>query len=157
MKHTKHIKKSIIVAIIVGFCFSQEVFADAIITNPPSGTLIENRLDFPVTGSIDEYRSDLASNLHYWITIADVGTDNKPHIHWPKFYVKSAAFRGRVSDGGQNPFPEPQDMMVILLRVDDTTNQRIIRWLKRGRQTGSYPGIPVKPAEIEAMVPIQFP
>ena len=157
MKNTKYVGSIVVSAVIVVLCISKDVYADSVITNPPPGSLIENRLDFPVTGSIDAYSTDRASNLHYWITIANVGTDSKPHLHWPKFYVKTATIRGRVSDGGQNPFPEPEDMMIILLRVDDTTNQRIIRWLRRGRDTGSYPGIPVRPSEIVVKVPIQFP
>lgn len=157
MKITKYSGSIVVLTVMVVLCLSQNVYADSVIMNPPPGSLIENRLDFPVTGSIDGYRTDRALNLHYWITIANVGTDKKPHLHWPKFYVKTDSFRGRVSDGGQNSFPEPEDMMILLLRVDDTTNQRIVRWLRRGRDTGSYPGIPVRPSEIMVMVPIQFP
>ncbi len=157
MKRKKFIGNIAVSAFIVFFCICNNLYADSVITNPPPNSMIENRLDFPVSGSIDGYSTNRASNLHYWVTIANVGTDNNPHLHWPKFYIKSANFRGRVSDGGQNPLPEPQVMMIVLLRVDDTTNQRFIRWLKNGSNTGSYPGIPIRTSEMEITVPIRFP
>jgi hypothetical protein len=94
--------------------------------------------------------------LHYWVSIASIRADGTPDLHWPKFYVKSAQFKGYVSDGGQNPFPDPQPMQVLLLRVDDGTNQRFIRWLGIGASEG-YPGLAVKREEIVAQVAIRFP
>lgn len=129
----------------------------AAITEPPSGALITNRLDFPVGWSIDTFDNDRAANLHYWISVASIKDNNEPDLHWPKFYVKTGQAQGRISDGGQNPLPDPQSMLILLLRVDDATNQRFSAWLKRGSTEGGFPGLPIKTSEIVARVPIRFP
>lgn len=125
----------------------------AVITEPRATALIKNRENFPVAGSIQGYDLVKKRRLHYWVSIATV-TAGKPDLHWPKFYVKEAHFKGRIFDGGQNPLPEPQPMMVLLLLVDDATNQRFNRWLKGG---APYKGFPVRQDEIVASVPIFFP
>lgn len=153
-------KVLLVILIAVGFGSSiwfATVQAAALITEPPSGTLIKNRLDFPVAWSIDTFDKDRAVNLHYWVSIASVKGNNEIDLHWPKFYVKAGQAQGRVSDGGQNPLPDPQPMVILLLRVDDATNQRFTAWLKRGSTEGGFPGLPVKMSEIAARVPIKFP
>lgn len=130
--------------------------ADGMITFPSAGALIQNRLDFPVAWSIEKYDKDKSEHLHYWVSIASVNENKELALHWPKFYVKSGQGQGRISDGGQNPFPDPQPMVILLLRVDDAANQRFTAWLKRGPAEG-YPGLPISQSEIVARVPIVFP
>lgn len=142
-----------ITVILGGSVWSPMAVADAVITGPKPGTLIENRRSFPVAVSISDYRKDRASSCHYWVSIASVKGNNQPDLHWPKFYVKSGHFQGNIYDGGQNPLPTPQPMIILLLRVDDSTNQRFIRWFKKG----NFDGLKVNPSEIAASVPIRFP
>jgi hypothetical protein len=130
--------------------------SESVIVEPAPGTLIKNRLDFVVAGAIDDFDRTRAENGHYWVSLATLTSRNEPDLHWPKFAVKSGQFRGRVSDGGTNPFSGVQPMLILLLRVDDATNQRFDRWLGAGSASG-YPGFRPKPGEIVARVPIQFP
>jgi len=99
---------------------------------------------------------DKTSKWHYWMSIASVKGNNEPDLHWPKFYVKDGKSRGQLSDGGTNPSSKPQPMFILLLRVDDATNQRFERWHEQGKTEG-WQGLPVKQAEIVARVPIKFP
>jgi len=144
---------AVFIPVVLGiFVWCPMADADAVITEPPAGTLIQNRLDFPVAGSISDYNESRAANFHYWVSIASVKGNNKPDFHWPKFYVKSGHFQGSIHDGGQNPLPTPQPMIILLLRVDDATNQRFIRWFNRG----VFEGFPVQNSEIVVSVPIRF-
>ncbi len=145
----------VVMMLLITFGSASSVWAqvDARITDPPPGTLIRNRLNFPVSWSIANF--DQARNgWHYWISIADIKDNGEPNFHWPKFYVKEGQSTGRIYDGGQNPFPHPQPMLILLLRVDDSTNQRFSEWLKKG---APYKGLPVNTREIVARVPIRFP
>ncbi len=159
MKWAKNILWVILIAVGFGsYIWFATAQAAPIITEPPSGALIKNRLDFPVAWAIDTFDKDRAANWHYWVSIASVkGNNNELDLHWPKFYVKAGQAQGRVSDGGQNPFPYPQPMVILLLRVDDATNQRFIAWLRRGSSKGGFPGFPVSTTEVVARVPIRFP
>lgn len=137
----------------IGFGSSGWAQVDARITDPQPNSLITKRLDFPVSWSIANFDRD-RNGWHYWISIANVTNNGEPDLQWPKFYVKEGKSKGRIYDGGQNPFPDPQPMLILLLRVDDATNQRFSAWLRQGEP---YPGLPVKPREIVARVPIRFP
>lgn len=154
MKQIKLFFAFFITVILGGFVWSPMAVADAVITEPKPGTLIENRLSFPVAVSIPGYRKDRVSSFHYWVSIASVKGNNQPNLHWPKFYVKSGHFQGRIHDGGQNPLPTPQPMLVLLLRVDDATNQFFVRWLQKG---APFEGIKVNRSEIVFSVHILFP
>ena len=130
---------------------------DVMITQPRPGSLIENRLDFPVGVSIANFKRDRAANFHYWVSLASVKGENELDQHWPKFYVKAGQSQGRISDGGNNPFPYPQKMSILLLKVDDSTNQDFIQWLEQGKRRGGYSGFEVKLSEIAVRIPITFP
>ncbi len=143
-----------ITVILGGFVWSPMAVADAVITGPKPGTLIENRRNFPVAGSISDYEEKRAANFHYWVSIASVNENNRPDLHWPKFYVKSGHFQGIIHDGGQNPLPTPQPMVILLLRVDDVTNQAFVRWFQQG---APFEGIKVNRSKIVFSVPILFP
>jgi hypothetical protein len=145
-----------VLAVVVVALAAHPAWAQSLITEPHAGTLIVRRTSFPVAGVISSYDRDVAANFHYWISIASVTDEGKVDLHWPKFYVKDGQFHGWLSDGGQNPFPQPQPMLIVLLKVDDAANQRFVRWLQRGRSEG-YPGLTLKHGEIVARVPIQFP
>lgn len=125
----------------------------AVITEPRPRAIVKNRRNFPAAGLIQDYDLAMKRRLHYWVSIATV-SDGKPDLHWPKFYVKEPQFKGTIFDGGQNPLPAPQPMLVLLLLVDDATNQRFTRWLRAG---APYEGFPVRQDEIVASVPIFFP
>lgn len=134
----------------------------AVFTEPSAGILIEDRADFGVAGSIQDYAHDRVNRLHYWVSLASVarrGAKSTPDLHWPKFYVKTAQFEGRIYDGGQNPKQEPQTMMILLLRVDDATNQRFTRWLDgpifKGFRVNEQDR--TRQIEVVANVPIKFP
>lgn len=137
----------------IGFGSSVWAQVDARITDPQPNSLIKNRLAFSVSGSIDNFEKD-RKGWHYWISLANVTDKGQPDLQWPKFYVKEGTFTGQIFDGGLNPFPEPQPMLILLLRVDDSTNQRFSAWLKQG---APFPGLPVNPGEIIDRVPIRFP
>jgi hypothetical protein len=139
-----------------GFCAEKSGGKPSIV-EPKSKSTVENRRDFSVAGSIPDYESTRKKNLHYWITLASVKANSKPHMHWPKFYVKSAQFKGRIFDGGENPFSKPQPMIILLLKVNDSTNQQFELWLEKGKNSGHYEGIPIDSSQITASVPIYFP
>lgn len=141
---------ALIIAII--FCSTLVAQINTTITNPAQNSLIKERENFPVSWSIANFEQEI-KKWHYWISIADV--KNKiPNLHWPKFYVKEAQGTDSIYDGGRNPFPTPQPMLILLLRVDDAANQRFIGWLEKG---APYKGFPVNPEEIVHQVPIKFP
>ncbi len=125
--------------------------ADPVILIPKHGTLIEDRRNFPVEVSIPGYVKNSAANFHFWVSLA-MGKDDL-RVHWPKFYVKAARFTAPVHDGGHNPLPEKQPMTILLLRVDDSTNQRFVAWLKKG---APYDGLEVTRSEIVARALIYF-
>ena len=64
---------------------------------------------------------------------------------WPKFYVPVSPYQGRVFDGGQNPMKgfEPQPMILLILKVDDTLQNYFRTWFQAGEAGKGYPGIPV--------------
>ena len=121
---------------------------------PATGALIEERLDFAYAVSIPDFDESTATGFHYWISL---GLGAEPGMHWPKTYVSPGRFEGRVSDGGSNPLPVPQEMTLLLLQVDDATNQDYVNWLREGMNTGSYPGRPLRPEQVAAEVLIRFP
>lgn len=139
---------------VIGFGSSGWAQVDARITDPSPNTLIRNRLNFPVSWAIANLARDRNDGWHYWISIASVTDNGGPDLQWPKFHVKEGQAAGRIFDGGQNPFPEPQPMLILLLRVDDATNQRFSAWLRQG---APFPGLPVNSRDIVARVPIKFP
>lgn len=148
--------RKIVPMLLIAICFASSVWAqvDARITDPQPNSLIKNRLHFPVSWAIANFDRDKNDGWHYWISIANVTDNGEPDLQWPKFYVKKGQAVGRIFDGGQNPFPDPQPMLILLLRVDDSTNQRFSAWLRQG---APFPGLPVNPREIAARVPIRFP
>lgn len=121
----------------------------AVFTDPAPGVTIRDRRDFPVSGSVADYDESVAHHWHYWVSLVDPRTSE----HWPKFYVKMARFSGHVYDRAENPYPEPQPMIIVLLRVDDATNQLFARWLRQP----PWPPFPLDPSQIVALVPIVFP
>jgi hypothetical protein len=64
---------------------------------------------------------------------------------WPKFYVPVSPYQGRVFDGGQNPMKgiDPQPMILLILKVDDTLQDYFRGWFQAGEAGKGYPGIPV--------------
>lgn len=77
---------------------------------------------------------------------------------WPKFYVKTPIYESKIYDGGTNPFPYPQAMILLLLKVDDSINNCFELWFEEGVEKG-YPGIPLsflKPYMIKARCEIFF-
>lgn len=156
MKLSKYLRVLLLVAGIVGSAWLSGADAASVITEPVPEQLIDNRVDFGVAWSIDDFYKARASGAHYWISIASIRGQDVPDLHWPKFYIKAAQANGRVSDGGQNPLPTPQRMVLLLLRVDDATNQHFTAWLQQGAG-GGYPGLRVKTSDIVARVPITFP
>jgi hypothetical protein len=143
-------------AVTLAVVMSQPVRSASVLIEPAPNARIENRLSFAVTGAIESYDRDREQHLHYWVSIATVAPGGAPDVHWPKFYVKKGQFTGRVSDGGQNPYSKPQEMLLLLLKVDDATSQQFERWLATGISLG-YPGLRPNPGDIVAQVPITFP
>ena len=129
----------------------------AVIVSPQKNEAITFRAQFPVQVSIPAYDQVVKSGQHYWVSLANV--DDKSHMvsHWPKFYVKSGNFTGTLFEGGFNPLPVRQPMVILLLKVDDPTNQRFIQWMKAGTATGSFPGLTIDPDQIVAEQPITLP
>ena len=130
-------------------------FGTGSINEPRANETIANRLDFPVSVSIQGYETDIKQRIHYWVSVALGHGPLK--VHWPKYYVKTVHHAGRVHDGGQNPLPTRQAMTLLLLRVDDARNQQFVRWLEDGVRKGTWEGLPVIEAEIVARTPIFFP
>ncbi len=128
----------------------------ALITDPVANALLSTRAEIPVTVSIDNYQQEIAARWHFWVSLANV--DGKGHKinHWPKFYVKAPVYTGKAYEGGFNPLPQPQPMVILLLKVDDATNQRFEQWMKDGPSKG-YPGFRVDPRQIIAEQPIRLP
>jgi hypothetical protein len=147
--------RKIVPVLLMAIGFGSAVWAqvDTRITYPQPNNLITKRSNFPVSWSIANFDSD-RNGWHYWISIASVTDNGEPDLQWPKFYVKEGKSKGQICDGGQNPFPNPQPMLILLLRVDDSTNQRFSAWIKQGVP---FPGLPVNPRDIVARVPIRFP
>ncbi len=125
-------------------------------TEPRSGVTIANRLNFPVVISVGSYDKDKAAGFDYWVSIAS-GQD-RPAMHWPKFYVKQGFESRAISDGGSNPLPSKQPMTLLLLRVDRARTQQFELWFDEGQKPGgTYPGLSVVLSEVVASVPIFFP
>ena len=127
------------------------------IVSPQKNEAISLRAQFPVKVSIATYDQDVKSGWHYWVSLANVDDKGNKVSHWPKFYVKSGDFTGTVYEGGFNPLPERQPMVVLLLKVDDPNNQLFIKWMRAGTATGSFPGLTINPAQIVAEQPITLP
>lgn len=62
---------------------------------------------------------------------------------WPKFYIPHSPYEGNIYDGGQNPLKglEPQPMILLIIKVDDTMQKYIRKWFQNGEAGKGYPGI----------------
>lgn len=128
----------------------------AIIISPTNNALLPSRVNIPVSVTIQNYQQDTAANAHYWVSFANVDRKGTKMQHWPKFYVKSDSYTGLAHDGSINPLPTPQPMVILLLKVDDATNQRFTEWMLDGPTRG-YPGLNINPRQIVAEQPIRLP
>jgi hypothetical protein len=100
------------------------------ISSPPEGTVPR---DFAVEGTV---YGDPIRNL--WL-VEKIGSN-----HWPKeprLQPKNNRWQGEVFEGGH---PPQGQFVLLLVDVSNQTSQMFESWLRRGHETGSYPGIPVK-------------
>ena len=145
----------------------------AVITSPTSGKTIVHRKDFPVSVDIknfddsDNYWVAIASVSGHddtWERVLELWEqlqkkdDEKKEAEllkliskwpidqlWPKFYVPESPYQSKVFDGGSNPLKglEPQPMVLLILKVDDSLQRFFKRWFRNGASGKGYPGIPV--------------
>jgi len=65
----------------------------------------------------------------------------KPIKFWPKFAVTDSPMTSDMHDGGRNALKgiEPQPMIILVMKVDENLNKRIIQWFHNGPKAG-WPG-----------------
>ena len=155
-------------------------------TEPRSGETIPNRKSFTAAVDINDFSSAgkhwvaLASvtghektwekvlELREQVTTANDSAarselvelvGNWPiDLFWPKFFVPASPYAAQVFDGGTNPLSglEPQPMVLLLIRVDDSLQQYIKGWFKNKDFSG-IPASKLKPGMILARSEIFFP
>lgn len=161
-------EKAIMISIffLMGVVPFEDCLAQAGIVLPEKGETVENQQAFPVF--LDVQNLDPSAN--YWIAIATVKgysqskarvlelygrqeneaakaellkllSELQINLFWPKFPVDRASFSGDVYDGGNSPM-EPQPMILLLLKVSDTLDQRFSRWLTDCEEGKGCPGLP---------------
>ena len=144
---------------------------NAYISEPRRGDTIQNRRDFTVTVQIDGFDvsayywvaiASVKEHSETWdriLTLYD-SLKKKPNdalrgemlklmdkwqidLFWPKYYVSTKLHEGRVFDGGSNPLHglEPQPMILIVLKIDDTLQAFLRKWLRDSAAGKGYPGI----------------
>jgi hypothetical protein len=148
---------ALIVALVLGVV--QIALAEAPqgeFTAPRANTLVTVRDTIPVAGSVANYASDRAAKWHFWVSLATVNGQKNLVNHWPKFYIQNSPFKGMVYEGGFNPLPTPQPVVLLILKVDEDVNQRFTQWLRDGPSKG-YPGFRIDPRQIVGQQPIRLP
>ncbi len=140
--------------------------AESTFTEPRNGETVGHRKSFTAAVDIEDYSSagkywvaiasvtghertwDRVLELREQVMTADDRAARSELIEligdwpldqfWPKFFVKSNPYKAQVFDGGTNPLSEPQPMVLLLLKVDDSLQEYISGWFK----DKDYPGIP---------------
>lgn len=138
----------------------------AAFTSPSPGEFIPTRREFDVSVQVRNFDD----TSHYWVGLANIRDHeptwnrvmelyqesrrsrtipdelvtliNNWQIDqvWPKFMIKSGSYTGRVFEGGFNPVEDPQGMVLLILKVDDTQHTRIKQWFREGAAGKGYPG-----------------
>ncbi|RKZ40621.1 MAG: hypothetical protein DRQ49_07760 [Gammaproteobacteria bacterium] len=122
------------------------------ITSPLPCTEIDPQNGFfSVTCNIKNFTQDKAEGKLFWISIEDV----KQAKHFPKFPVGDENCSSNMIHEG-NDSNDKREMKVLLLRIDDDTDQKFHQWMKEGPDKG-YPGFPLIQNDIVATVPIFIP
>jgi hypothetical protein len=181
------LKPKVVITIIFLFSLAAPYSISAEIMSPEKGEIIENRSSFPVVVEIPNFDSNgnywmaIASVKNYASTKDRVlsilnsttGQDEEARKElvriianwqinqfWPKFVVKRRSDWGDVYDGGRNPRREPQPMILLLIKVSDTLDQRFDNWLtdcEEGKGCNGIPGVLLKENMIVSRTEIFFP
>ena len=162
----------------------------AIIISPASGKKIVHRENFPVSVDIKNFDdssnywvaiASVSGHDDTWERVLELREqlrkkdDEKKEAElqkliskwpidqlWLKFYVPESPYQSKVFGGGSNPLKglEPQPMVLLILKVDDSLQRFFRRWFRDGAAGKGYPGIPVsklRPNMILARCEIFFP
>jgi hypothetical protein len=161
----------LLILILPGLLFNQANEKTGF-TSPLKGDTITNRQDFVVSLEIGNFNeggnywvalASVTGHNNDWERVLELykksrGKNNEARKElnqliskwqidqfWPKFYISENPCQDHVFDGGQNPLKglEPQPMILLILKVDDTLQNYFKQWLKNGAAGKGYPGIPV--------------